>query len=240
MVVMMPDRKNEGGFLSRWSQRKQRIDAGEALDEDDLIVEDTAPEPALVEVSDADDSERELTAEELEMQENQQAAEEVDLETLEYSSDYSVFMKRGVSDAVKNAAMQKLWRSNPMLAVLDGLNDYDEDFGDPKLNIYKSIWKVKSGFLNEEELNHKPADKVQAVLDKLTKDAPAEIADEGDIEPVQDLAETTALEEPVAEDVIEIDVSDDSREDNADVVEYEEPKRVSLRSRIFEDADDAE
>ncbi|MEE9194622.1 MAG: DUF3306 domain-containing protein, partial [Alphaproteobacteria bacterium] len=48
--------------------------------------------------------------------------------TLDKDSDYSVFMKEGVPEQLKKLALRKLWRSDPVFAVLDGLNDYDEDF----------------------------------------------------------------------------------------------------------------
>ena len=50
-----------------------------------------------------------------------------DIETLDYNSDYSVFMAKGVSERLKNRALRQLWRSNPILANVDGLNDYDEE-----------------------------------------------------------------------------------------------------------------
>jgi hypothetical protein len=37
-------------------------------------------------------------------------------------------MAKGVPKALRNQALKKLWRSNPILANLDGLNDYDLDY----------------------------------------------------------------------------------------------------------------
>jgi Protein of unknown function (DUF3306) len=48
-----------------------------------------------------------------------------DIETLTYESDFSVFMRDGVPEFLKRQALRKLWLSNPVLANLDGLNDYD-------------------------------------------------------------------------------------------------------------------
>lgn len=50
------------------------------------------------------------------------------LETLTGESDFAPFMQSGVPDAVRNAALQKLWRSDPVYANLDGLVEYGEDF----------------------------------------------------------------------------------------------------------------
>jgi hypothetical protein len=51
-----------------------------------------------------------------------------DIETLTYESDFSAFIAKGVPKAIRNQALKKLWRSNPVLANLGGLNDYDLDY----------------------------------------------------------------------------------------------------------------
>jgi hypothetical protein len=51
-----------------------------------------------------------------------------DIESLTYESDFTVFMAKGVPKALRNQALKTLWRSNPILANLDGLNDYDLDY----------------------------------------------------------------------------------------------------------------
>ncbi len=43
-------------------------------------------------------------------------------------SDYTPFLKEGVPEKLARAAMRKLWRSDPIFAFRDGLDDYDEDF----------------------------------------------------------------------------------------------------------------
>ena len=50
------------------------------------------------------------------------------VEELGAGSDYTPFLDRRVPVALRRAALRKLWLSNPMLAGLDGLNDYDDDF----------------------------------------------------------------------------------------------------------------
>ena len=51
------------------------------------------------------------------------------IETLGKDSDYTPFMRADVPDALRNEALRKLWRSDPVFANLDGLVDYAEDFG---------------------------------------------------------------------------------------------------------------
>lgn len=64
----------------------------------------------------------------------QEAAETVrledlpDIDSLTYGSDFTVFLREGVPEELKRLALRKLWRSDPVLANLDGLNDYDLDY----------------------------------------------------------------------------------------------------------------
>ena len=48
-----------------------------------------------------------------------------DVETLTYESDFTAFLREGVPELIKRQALRKLWTSDPILANLDGLNDYD-------------------------------------------------------------------------------------------------------------------
>jgi Protein of unknown function (DUF3306) len=50
------------------------------------------------------------------------------IESLTAESDFSLFMQPGVPDDLRNAALQKLWRSDPVYANLDGLLEYGEDY----------------------------------------------------------------------------------------------------------------
>lgn len=137
------------GFLSRWSRRKrENHPVGEEGEDNAMAPADVAEgqEGARLEGQDGPAEDPELAA-------NREAAEAVDLESLTYESDFTVFMKRGVPDALKNAALRKLWRSNPDLAVLDGLNDYDTDFrtAETAMDGFKSAWKVGRGYADKAE-----------------------------------------------------------------------------------------
>jgi hypothetical protein len=59
---------------------------------------------------------------------NDEAARLPPVETLSYDSDFKPYLASGVPEGLRREALQKLWRSNPVLANLDGLNDYDEDY----------------------------------------------------------------------------------------------------------------
>ena len=51
-----------------------------------------------------------------------------DPDTLVAGDDFTAFMGRAVSSQLRTRALRKLWRTNPVLACVDGLNDYDDDY----------------------------------------------------------------------------------------------------------------
>lgn len=53
-----------------------------------------------------------------------------DPDTLTAGDDFSAFMAKAVPDRIRRRALRVLWRSNPVLANVDMLVDYGEDFTD--------------------------------------------------------------------------------------------------------------
>lgn len=51
-----------------------------------------------------------------------------DPSTLAPGDDFSRFMSDQVPDHLRRIALRTLWRSNPVLACVDGLNEYDDDY----------------------------------------------------------------------------------------------------------------
>ncbi len=146
----MSGKQQDGeGFLSRWSRRKRENHPADEQGEEAGLIAEEAVEQQEGTLSEGQES----PAEDPELVANREAAEAVDLESLTYESDFTVFMKRGVPEALKNAALRKLWRSNPDLAVLDGLNDYDTDFrtAETAMDGFKSAWKVGRGYADKAE-----------------------------------------------------------------------------------------
>lgn len=97
-------------FLGRWSRRKQaeRDAVGAPGTEDARDGEAAAPDGEATAIDPADLP---------------------DVDSLDKDSDFTAFMQDGVPEALRNRALRKLWTTDPVLANLDGLNDYDEDFG---------------------------------------------------------------------------------------------------------------
>lgn len=74
-------------------------------------------------------------------------------ESLKAGDDFSAFMQAGVPAFLRQRALRVLWRSNPVLANLDGLNDYDADFTSPELTkkILSTGYKIGRGFLSDSD-----------------------------------------------------------------------------------------
>lgn len=105
---MSEDRRSETTtedepFLSRWSRRKQEASATTVEPENPLSAETEEVAPPLTD------------------------ADMPPLESLDENSDYGGFLSPEVSDALRQAALQKLFRC-ASFNVCDGLDDYAEDF----------------------------------------------------------------------------------------------------------------
>jgi len=138
-------RPADGGFLSRWSRRKQQAREGEpALDDDPKAAPlASAPAPAAVDEQAETVDEDSLSDEELLAR-----YELPDPSTLTASDDVAAFMRNGVPKRLRNMALRRVWRLDPVLANLDGLNDYDEDYTDAAMLVgaaVKTAYQVGKG-----------------------------------------------------------------------------------------------
>lgn len=109
--------------FDRWSRRKS-----EARQEEQLA-EQVAVEAADQDCDELTEEQRELAVNETLSDEEILAKYELpDPDLSELGMDIKGFMRNEIPEALRRRALRSLWRSNPVLAVLDGLNDYDEDF----------------------------------------------------------------------------------------------------------------
>ena len=99
------------GFLHRWSRLKQAERARELRRGAPVPGPERPPAP----VAEPEDPLQDLPP----------------VETLTKDSDFSAFMRPGVPEELRNAALRKLWESDPVYANLDGLLEYGEDFAEP-------------------------------------------------------------------------------------------------------------
>lgn len=122
--------KDEDDFLGRWSRRK--AEARHAQPEPDP---EPAPEPA-------------------EPRSDAEILEELGLpepESLGPGSDFSAFMKAAVPDHLRRRALRRLWGTNPVLANLDQLVDYGEDYTDKATVVanLQTAWKAGRGYYDK-------------------------------------------------------------------------------------------
>jgi len=74
-----------------------------------------------------------------------------DPDTLRPSDDFSAFLAREVPQRLQRRALRRLWVSNPVLACVDGLNDYDGDFtkGATGNGVIRTAYQVGRGIVRE-------------------------------------------------------------------------------------------
>nr|MDP2189788.1 DUF3306 domain-containing protein [Rhodoferax sp.] len=106
------------GFLGRWSQRKQAVRAGQALDEPVVIKQVAQPPVATTEEPQAEPV-AQAPPPSLE-----------DVKNLTTQSDFKPFVARDVAPEVRNAAMKKLF-ADPHYNVMDRLDIYIDDYSKP-------------------------------------------------------------------------------------------------------------
>ncbi|WP_265518310.1 DUF3306 domain-containing protein [Nitratireductor luteus] len=209
------------GFLSRWSRRKREVSRQDAD-----------------EVSSPDEAGEEPSAEAIneEMEANRLAAEAIDIDSLEKGDDFSLFLKRGVPTALRTKALRRLWQSNPLLANLDGLNDYDTDFNDPAHNTYSSLWQVGRGFLSKSEQQRQ---RDTGGIREASEDKPDEADGNEESRPAVSVVEqqevTSSVAQPEADPAESVgsQTAPPDGEDAGDGEEDERPRqRVSIRRRL--------
>ncbi|AHD08443.1 DUF3306 domain-containing protein [Phaeobacter gallaeciensis] len=99
-----------------WSQRRAKVAAEQQAEAvEAAALARAAEERALEEKSDAE------LLEELNLP---------DPDQMQQGDDFSVFLKETIPARLRTRALRRLWTSNPVLANVDGLLDYGEDFTD--------------------------------------------------------------------------------------------------------------
>jgi hypothetical protein len=74
-----------------------------------------------------------------------------DPDAIQLGTDVTGFMRKEIPELLRRKALRALWRSNPVLAVLDGLNDYDEDYTNAATagQTVKTLYKVGQGMFDK-------------------------------------------------------------------------------------------
>ena len=122
-------------MLSSWSRRRAAVAA-------EVEKEELAAQEAVVA------QEREALAEKSD-EEILETLGLPDPDTLAMGDDFKAFMSKAVPEHIRKRALRKLWRSNPVLACVDGLNDYDDDYLAQSIGqgALKTTYQVGKGML---------------------------------------------------------------------------------------------
>ena len=195
--------------LQRWARKKAETskDAGAPLPATDanasIEAHGLTAEPA------PSSEEQELAANEALPEQDVLAKYNLpDPDAIELGTDITGFMRKEIPELLRRRALRALWRSNPVLAVLDGLNDYDEDYSNAATTVkgVQTLYKVGQGMFDkkaraEEQLNEVRNEQVVEQVAEQAYEVPAGLP-EGtpEIEP-EEAAEKTdersELENPV-------------------------------------------
>ena len=129
-----------------WSRRRQAVEAEKR---------------AETEARDDEKAGEERQA--LEEKPDEEVLAELDLpdpDSLRQGDDFSAFMTKAVPERLRRRALRRLWLSNPVLANLDELVDYGEDFTDAATVVadLQSVYQVGKGMVREEDPDEAAAD----------------------------------------------------------------------------------
>ncbi|MCV2869229.1 DUF3306 domain-containing protein [Defluviimonas sp. WL0002] len=121
-----------------------------------------------------------------------------DPDTMEQGDDFAAFLKESVPLHLRQRALRRLWRSNPVLANLDGLVDHGEDFSNAATvqDGMKTAYQVGRGMMGHIEALARAAEaehETPAVAEPAAIAVPPEPIDEED-------AEVEAVAAPVQEE----------------------------------------
>ncbi|MBJ6136005.1 DUF3306 domain-containing protein [Marinobacter litoralis] len=130
--------------LQRWSRLKKQADRNSELSAAE------EPSPEAVAAPEEQELARNEALSELEILEKYGLP---DPDNIELGTDVTGFMRKEIPDFLRRKALRSLWRSNPVLAVLDGLNDYDEDFtaAGPTVKGAQTLYKVGQGLIDRSK-----------------------------------------------------------------------------------------
>lgn len=176
-----------------WSRRKARVAAEAQAEARDVAqAGQAAQEQALEDKPDA------VILEELGLPDPDQMQE---------GDDFSAFLKAAVPERIRRRALRKLWLSNPVLANVDGLLDYGEDFTDSATVIenMQTAYQVGKGMLKHvEEMARQEAIRNGDIVEAPPESPAAEDPDEAET-PQED---TTFVAEAPPASVDTVEVSD--------------------------------
>ena len=124
--------------------------------------------------------------------------------SLKAGDDFTGFMARDVPEHLRRQALRTLWRSNPVLACVDGLNEYDDDYRAAMLlqEPIKTAYQVGKGMLKHVEEMERKAQAEAVAEAEPEEEVPGEVVAE-DAPPTETASEAEIVVE--AQDVVSED-----------------------------------
>ena len=131
-----------------------------------------------------------------------------DPDAMEMGDDFSVFMSKAVPDRIRRRALRTLWRSNPVLANVDMLVDYGEDFTDSAMVVenMQTAYQVGKGML-------KHVQEMARQAEELANPKEPEALEEDSEEDVEELLASSEAEREFSESLEVYDVPEDAYEE---------------------------
>ena len=217
-----PPKSGEEDFLSRWSRRKRTGAVEPDKAEPDTIELGERPDGAIEAPGQARGS-----AAAADERPDEEILEELGLpdpDSLKPGDDVRGFMAKAVPERLRNRALRKLWLTNPVLANLDELVDYGEDFTDAATVIenLQTVYRVGKGMLPDPVEEEDPA-----VEDGTLDQEESEVA----LAEAPDPEEDTALTGEDPPDEPEVEAADAAPPIPAGITQDTAPEPLAAPSR---------
>ena len=220
-------KEGEGGFLSRWSARKTQIAKGED-------VPDEVPAPEITE-DDVVEDEEDATLTDAELLEKYDLP---DPEAVTEESGLEQFLNgKGLPGRVRQMALRRLWRLNPLFGVVDDMVEYGEDYTDAATVVegMKTAYTVGKGY-KKDDVEPEEAEALEDDAEDQEGDAEAK---EGDAEAKEGDAEAKEGEKDSQRDENERADGSANQSDQANARETEETSDANTRLAQQNDAETA-
>ena len=161
--------REDKGFLSRWSDRKLRSESDEV----------DAALPTSDEAKPAEDEFEGKSDEEI-----LSILELPEPDTLKLGDTVEKFMDNRVPERIRARALRAFWKTNPLLANIDGLDEYCDDYTDAAMVVenLQTIYEVGKGYASQalDALENLAEDDVQdeaiAAIEAIDDEVPDQIS----------------------------------------------------------------
>jgi len=217
----------EGGFLSRWSARKTQIAKGEDVP-DEVPATEIAEDDVVEDEEDATLTDAELL-EKYDLPDPEAVTEESGLEQF--------LNGRGLPGRVRQMALRRLWRLNPLFGVVDDMVEYGEDYTDAATIVegMKTAYTVGKGY-KKDDVEPEEAEALEDDSEAQEGDAEAK---EGDAETKVGDAEAKEGEKDSQQDENERADGSTNQSDQANARETDETSDGNTRLAQQNDAETA-